>query len=114
MQPTHFRAYALDTAKSRRPNPAGPGNANVEHDVHNPVVEGAVKGGEASFTAKGEIAYVAFYAGEGDDQVCVGHLDGPFGPGKVSVDFADIPAVGPVDLGNGEFEANGTIYRKAD
>lgn len=114
MQPNHFRAYAIDTAKSRRPNPAGPGNANVEHDVHNSVVEGAVKDGEATFTAKQEIAYVALYAGKGDDQVCVGRIDGPFKPGKITVDYADVPQSAAVDLGNGEFEQNGTVYRKAD
>lgn len=113
MKPTQFRAYAVETALSRRSNPAAAGNVNVEHDVHNPVAEGTVKDGEASFTAKQDIAYVAFYSGKGDDEVCVGRIDGPFKPGKITIDFADIPEGGPVDLGNGEFEANGTVYRKA-
>jgi hypothetical protein len=113
MQPTHFRAYAAQTALSRRLI-AGE-KLNLEHDVHNPVVEGELKDGVAAFTSKAEIAYVAFYAGDaGDDQVCLGRVDGPFGPGKVEVSSADVPQDGPVDLGNGEFEISGNIYRKAD
>jgi hypothetical protein len=30
------------------------------------------------------------------------------------VSFADVPVEEPVDLGNGEYEIGGTVYRKAD
>lgn len=121
MQPTSFRAYAASTALSRRAIPIEQPDgttvvqkASLQHDVHDIAAEGAVTDGVAAFSSKAQIAYVAFYAGEGDDAVCLGRLDGPFGPGKISVDFADIPEEPDPELAEGEIVIGGTTYRKAD
>jgi hypothetical protein len=121
MNPERFRAYAAANALSRREIPVEQGDGsvaiqkvNVTHEVHNPVVEDELADGVAEFTAKSAIAHVAFYGGDPEHEVCLGRVDGPFGPGKVEVSFADVPKDEPVDLGNGVFEQNGTVYRKAD
>lgn len=99
MKPTHFRAYAKTTAVSRRNIDAGDGNvhrATVEHDTHDPVVEGKTKDGRAAFTSDTPIEYVAFYRREGEDEICLGQFDGPFPKGKITADFKDIPEEPPL------------------
>lgn len=99
MQPTHFRAYAKTTAVSRRNLDQGDGTvhrATVEHDTHDPVVEGKTKEGRASFSSKVPIDHIAFYGGTIAEAVCLGQLDGPFPAGKITADFKDIPEEPPL------------------
>lgn len=111
MKPTHFRAYGKAETISRRDT--NEGKMNLAHDVHDVVAEGRLKDGVAEFSSKGDVDFVAFYVGAaGDDQVCVGRIDGPFKAGAIKADSADIPDESAVNENAGEIVVDGQTYRK--
>jgi hypothetical protein len=122
MNAERFRAYAAETrsaaAKSRSRMPTAPSvfkRPMSTHEVHNPVVEGELVDGVAKFTAKVPRSPTSLLRRRSG----AGSLPRPRStarsdPERLSVSFADVPVEEPVDLGNGEYEINGTVYRKAD
>jgi hypothetical protein len=74
MQAERYRAYAIVDAESRREIDGE--RQNITHPVEDVIAEGECADGAASFDA-GEIVVtkVAFYAGEPDEEVCLGAVD---------------------------------------
>lgn len=87
MKPTRFRAYAIETAESRRVI-AGK-KENVLHDVENPAFEGRVVDGKVTFDAGDtKITRVVLYGGPVAEEVVVGDL--PLDrSGKISVEYVE-------------------------
>jgi hypothetical protein len=79
MLPNHFRAYAIHEVRGQK--------------IEEVIAEGDLDNGQASFEADEKVSQVAFYDHENDGQVCLGRVLGPMGPGRIDIDFADVPEV---------------------
>lgn len=87
MNPVRFRAYAVETAESRR---AVDGEKqNIDHDVENSAFDGKVVDGVAAFDAgKIVVTRVVFYGGPADEEVCLGEI-AINKSGKISAEFVE-------------------------
>jgi hypothetical protein len=86
MNAERFRAYAVETAQSRRTVDGE--KQNVSHDVENPAFEGKVVGGVAKFDAgQVKISRVVFYGGPVDEEAVLGEVE-VGKSGKISAELA--------------------------